>query len=77
MKHVRLFVAFLVVLTSQLSAQQPSPDPRTLLRSGPMLGYTTLTETGVWLQTTRPADVQIRFWKKGDPTSARISEPLR
>ncbi len=55
-------------------AQQPAPNPREWLRSGPMVGPAERTETTVWLQTTRPARVQVRFWPEGDPSKgARLS----
>ena len=38
-----------------------------------MLGYSDITDTQVWLQTTQPARVQLRFWKQSDPASARLS----
>ncbi|HYP28765.1 MAG TPA: alkaline phosphatase D family protein [Blastocatellia bacterium] len=57
--------------------RQPGRDTRPLLRSGPMLGYSDITQTEVWLQTEQPADVQLRFWKQADPASARLSAPAR
>lgn len=47
------------------------------LLSGPMLGYSELTETVVWLQTRRPARVQVRYWKKDEPNRAHLSEEIR
>jgi len=47
------------------------------LRSGPMLGYAELTETVIWLQTTAPATVKLRYWPQGKPAEARDSESLR
>ena len=35
---------------------------RDLLLSGPMLGYLTMHETVVWLQTKGPAQVQIAYY---------------
>lgn len=63
--------AFLLLLALPLLGQT-APDER-VLRSGPMLGYAEITETAVWLQTWRPAEIQIRYWKKGAPESARLS----
>ncbi len=57
--------------------QQAQPDPGQWLRSGPMLGYSDLTETVVWLQTRRPVRAQIRFWKQGKPETARLSAEVR
>ncbi|WP_157621244.1 alkaline phosphatase D family protein [Salisaeta longa] len=44
-------------------------DATSLLRSGPMVGYGTHREVAVWLQTTRPADVQLRYWSLTDPST--------
>jgi alkaline phosphatase D len=51
-------------------------DPKSPLRSGPMLGYSEMTETVVWLQTSDPARAQIRYWKTGDSASSRLSEVI-
>lgn len=60
-----------------LRAQEPPPDPTAWLRSGPMLGPAELTGTRVWLQTTRPCRVQLRFWERGKPETARLSREIR
>ncbi|MBI4748689.1 MAG: alkaline phosphatase family protein [Acidobacteria bacterium] len=57
-------------------AQQILPNPKPWLRSGPMLGYSELTETVIWLQTIRSARVQIRFWKQGQPASSRMTSEI-
>jgi len=36
-------------------------EPADLLRSGPMLGYSEVNETVVWLQTWRPCRAQVRY----------------
>ncbi|MFA0961426.1 alkaline phosphatase [Roseivirga sp. BDSF3-8] len=38
------------------------------LQAGPMVGYSTMQEAGVWVQTDRPADVSIRYWSENDST---------
>ncbi len=47
------------------------------LLSGPMLGYSELTETVVWLQTRRPARVQVRYWERNTPSHAHLSHEIR
>jgi alkaline phosphatase D len=70
--------ALLIFLTCPLAAaQQNRPDPAAWLRSGPMLGYSEMTETVVWLQTRQPSRVQLRFWKQGQPETARLSEAIQ
>lgn len=41
------------------------------LTSGPMVGATEQTETQIWVQTTVPAMVTIRFWPVNQPAHAR------
>ena len=54
--------------------QQAQPDPTQWLRSGPLLGHSEMTATSVLLQTRRSCQAQLRFWKRGQPNSARLSE---
>jgi len=46
------------------SPSQPAADVPTdsLVQAGPMVGYGTQREAALWVQTTRPASVQIRAW---------------
>lgn len=67
-----LIIAYLA-MASAFAAQQARPDRGSLLRSGPMLGYSEMTESVVWLQTHRPSHVQLRFWKQNQPETARLS----
>lgn len=67
----------LPLILCALSSYGQRPAPDSLLRSGPMLGYSEMTETSIWLQTTRPVDVQIRFWKDGEEKRARLTEVVR
>ncbi|HJQ68843.1 MAG TPA: alkaline phosphatase D family protein [Blastocatellia bacterium] len=75
----RILIALLLLMlasSSFVTAQQTQPDPARWLRSGPMLGYSEMTETVVWLQTRKPARVQLRFWKQGQPATARLSDAV-
>ena len=36
------------------------------LRAGPMLGYNTMREVAVWVQTTEAAEVRLRYWPIND-----------
>lgn len=58
------------------TAEQPLPDARGWLRSGPMPGHATLQDTVIWLQTHDPRRVEVRFWPEGEPTAARLSAPF-
>lgn len=42
-----------------------------LLQSGPMLGYAQMMEVLLWVQTTKEAKVQIRYWETGDPKNRK------
>jgi alkaline phosphatase D len=66
-----LFVLLLLFALNLIAAED---NPKSPLRSGPMLGYSEMTETTVWLQTREPARAQIRYWKTGDPDSSRLSD---
>ena len=59
------------------AAQQNLPDPAQWLRAGPMLGPSEISATQIWMQTKKPCLAAIRFWKKGNPDSARLSEIVR
>lgn len=70
-------LVFLLLLTPPVAGQQSSATPRELLRSGPMVGYGTLREAAIWLQTTRPASVQIRYWPAGSREDVGRSPVIR
>ncbi|WP_448519914.1 alkaline phosphatase D family protein [Rhodoflexus sp.] len=38
-----------------------------LLQSGPMVGYSAMKETALWVQTTAPATVYFEYWDKDQP----------
>jgi alkaline phosphatase D len=69
MKHVNRcnFFLLVVALVNPILAQE------SVLRSGPMVGYGEQTEVMLWVQTTRPADVQLRYWPVEQPANARLS----
>ena len=33
-----------------------------LVRSGPMLGYSSMKEVGIWIQLEKEAEVKVRYW---------------
>ncbi len=43
------------------------------LKSGPMLGYAEIAETVVWMQTTAPAKVRLRYWPVDKPGDVRTT----
>lgn len=47
------------------------------IASGPMLGYSTMSEVLIWVQTTEPATVTVRYWELGaDPKTAKLTSPV-
>ena len=48
-----------------------------LLSSGPMLGYNTMKEVQIWVQTTKPANVEIQYWRSDRPDSILSSDPYQ
>lgn len=67
----RFFIAFFLLGTSFLHSQ-PS-----LLKSGPMVGYGQMTEVMVWVQTTKEATVQFRYWDVAAPAVRKLSGSVR
>lgn len=45
-----------------------------LLSSGPMLGYNTMKEVQIWVQTTESADVEIEYWQADKSDSLLSSD---
>jgi len=66
-----LFLALILLGTGTLQSQQ------TLLKSGPMVGYGQMTETMLWVQTTKEASVQFRYWDVEQPTAKKMSSGVR
>src|SRR6476620_4370832 len=58
------------------AARAPPAAARAPIRSGPRLGYADLTEASVWVQTTAPAEVRLRYWPEGKRGEARTSGAL-
>jgi alkaline phosphatase D len=77
-------VSILVVSSNELSVAQSQPSQvisaRDLgLRSGPMVGYSELTEVALWVQTVYPAHVQFRYWPESQlgATMAALSPSIQ
>ncbi|MEX0602133.1 MAG: alkaline phosphatase family protein, partial [Bacteroidota bacterium] len=68
-----LFVAVLVLVSIAAAQTQPVSS---LLRSGPMVGYGEMTEVLLWVQSTRSASVQIRYWDATSPSSKKTSRSV-
>jgi len=75
---MRKLLALLAVglAAAAFSTARPPGAARAAIRSGPMLGYADLTEASVWVQTTAPAEVRLRYWPEGKRGEARTSAAL-
>ncbi|MGF7216241.1 alkaline phosphatase D [Spirosoma lacussanchae] len=51
--------------------------PTTLLQSGPMVGYSDSREVALWVQTNKPARVQIRYHEAGKPSPAYLTSEVQ
>ncbi|MBI5915649.1 MAG: alkaline phosphatase family protein, partial [Bacteroidetes bacterium] len=50
---------------------------KNLLQSGPMLGYTDMFETMLWMQTKSAAKVQFVYWPKGNAAQKFFTESTK
>jgi alkaline phosphatase D len=57
---------FLMFVATSAGAEQG-------LRAGPMRAWTELRSAAVWVQTERPADVQLRYFPAAAPAAARLT----
>ncbi len=57
-----IVVSFLFLIQSSMLLAQAE-----LLQSGPMLGYSDMKETLLWVQTKSQAKVKFEYWEKGKP----------
>ncbi len=74
-KNSRQFIRNLVVLILLFCASTIAQT--TILRSGPMLGYSEMTETVVWLQSKTPAKVYLKYWKQGETKSLSQTKTIQ
>lgn len=65
-----LLLAVLLVLAANVFAQ------KSLLQSGPMVGYSQMLEALLWVQTKEAATVQIAYWEQGNPNQKRFTDPV-
>jgi len=71
----KIFLAsclFIIGMSSFLKAQTNTPP--SLLQSGPMVGYSTMREVMLWVQTKSEATVHFEYWEKGKPETKAKTE---
>lgn len=73
MLFVRLFTIFAVCL----GLVHPLMAQSNYLQSGPMVGYSTMMEVLLWVQTNAPANVQIKYWDELRPNNKLSTEEVQ
>lgn len=63
-----LFV-FAIIMSSTCWSQK--------IASGPMVGYSTMREVGVWVQTDKKAEIRLLFWPKGSHAKPKTSPVVK
>lgn len=67
----------LVTLVSLLIfVYYPAFAQTSLLQSGPMVGYSEMTEVALWVQTTRPAKVNFMYWDLANPQKKSSTQEI-
>ncbi len=61
MKSKSVIILFFALMVSNIFAQGVQ------IKSGPMVGYSTMREVKLWVQTTGEAEIQINYWEKNKP----------
>ena len=69
----RVGTALTVLMTLGAATAAVVGAQSTPLQSGPMLGYSQMTEVAVWVQTTVAASVQIAYWPQGDEPARTLT----
>jgi len=78
LRFVAILFALLLVIGPSHAQHSTAPQVKnkiaadSLLQAGPMVGYGTHREVQLWVQVTRPADVQIRYWSTKTPDSPAV-----
>ncbi|NOY06021.1 MAG: alkaline phosphatase family protein [Chlorobi bacterium] len=67
-----LYLLSLLLITGAMASAQSG-----LLQCGPMVCYSEMREVLVWVQTNEPAEVHIRYWEKGNPGEAHVTDRVR
>lgn len=70
LKLLSLLIVFLIL--SNLTNAQKS-----LLQSGPMVGYSEMREVMLWVQTNKSADVKIQYYLKNNPETKHWTNSIK
>jgi alkaline phosphatase D len=66
----RFTLLLLILLTNFISKSQN-------IENGPMIGYSTMREVTVWIQTNKKAKVKIKYWPVSNPKNIQESHSLK
>lgn len=47
------------------------------LQSGPMIGHVSMAEVLIWVQTTGPSEVRVKYWHQADPNQRFETDPVQ
>ena len=72
-----LFVRFFTIFAVWLGLVHPLMAQSNYLQSGPMVGYSTMMEVLLWVQTNAPANVQIKYWDELRPNNKLSTEEVQ
>ena len=64
------------VLSLWLCLSLTGQTQSSLLKSGPMVGYSTMKEVLLWVQTTKSCQVKFVYWKLGEPGDKFSTEEI-
>jgi len=62
MRNLTKGFVYLIVIAFYVS----NMNAQNLLKSGPMVGYSTMREVCIWVQTTSQAKVKFEYWNIND-----------
>jgi alkaline phosphatase D len=69
MKKTILFFLIFCLLPSYFAIAQ-----KKLLQSGPMVGYSSMREVMLWVQTNAPAQIKFAYFEQGQPDTRQFTE---
>ena len=70
LKKIKIVMFLIFLALSSISAQEE------LLQSGPMVGYSTMREVMLWVQTKSKAEVKIVYWDIKNPSKKFETDPV-
>ncbi len=68
MRYIKVIIIFFLIVFHNLSSQSKQTELRgeSILQSGPMLGYSEMSEVLLWVQTKEKANVYFEYWEVDD-----------